>query len=105
MRATNYTHTLIIFLLFFNLIAKVSGQALIGILDSSQLQRKTMQAVRITEPPRIDGIADEAIWEKAQAATDFVEYTPRNGIKAPYRTEVRFVYDDVALYALAIVCA
>jgi hypothetical protein len=92
---------LIIFL-FLSIAGHISGQTLSGILDSSQLQRKTFEAVRITTPPKIDGIADEPFWKSVPAASDFVEYAPRNAIKAPYATEVRFVYDDVAVYALAI---
>jgi hypothetical protein len=102
MYATKYTLLSIILILFFVTAGKVFGQTIPGILDSSKLQRKTMEAVRITTPPKIDGIPDEAFWKTAPAAKDFVEYTPRNGIKAPYVTEVRFVYDDAALYALAI---
>ena len=98
-KITRQTIILILFLLF---ASHVSGQSLTGVLDSSKLQRKTMEAIRITTPPKIDGIPDESFWKTAPAATDFVEYTPRNGIKAPYATEVRFAYDDEALYALAI---
>ena len=36
------------------------------------------------------------------SANDFVEYTPRNGTRPPSKTEVRFAYDDVALYVGAI---
>ena len=102
MLKTKCTHR--IFLLFLLLVTAghISGQATSGILAPSQLQRKTMEAVRISNPPKIDGIPDELFWKTTPAATDFVEYTPRNGIKAPFKTEVRFVYDDIALYALAI---
>ena len=102
MHAKKYMIFPVALIFFFLTSGKLSGQTLTGILDSSKLQRKTMKAVRITSPPKIDGIPDEPFWKTAPAATDFVEYTPRNGIKAPYATEVRFVYDDVALYALAI---
>jgi Domain of unknown function (DUF5916) len=81
---------------------QISGQAISGILDSAQLQRKSIEAVRIKNPPKIDGIPDEPFWKTVPAATDFVEYAPRNAIKAPYATEIRFAYDDIALYALAI---
>lgn len=97
-----YTTRILIFVLFLVLTGPVSGQALSGILDSSRLQRKTMETVRVINPPKIDGIPDEAFWKTIPAATDFVEYTPRNATEAPYATSVRFVYDDDALYALAI---
>jgi hypothetical protein len=94
--------TLLLFILFLSISVYLSGQTIPGILDSTQLQRKTMEAVRITNPPKIDGIPDEAFWKTAPSATEFVEYTPRNGIRAPFATDVRFVYDDIAVYALAI---
>jgi hypothetical protein len=94
--------TLLLFILFLRISVYVSGQTIPGILDSTKLLRKTMEAVRITNPPKIDGIPDEAFWEMVPKAKDFVEYTPRNGTKPPYATEIRLAYDDVALYALAI---
>jgi hypothetical protein len=70
--------------------------------DSAFLARKTIQAIRITKPPKIDGKLDEEFWKTLPVATDFVEYAPRNGAKPPCRTEVRFAYDDMALYVGAI---
>ena len=70
--------------------------------DSAFLARKTIQAVRISKPPKIDGKLDEPFWKTLPVAGDFVEYNPRNGIKPPFKTEVRFAYDDDALYAAGI---
>jgi hypothetical protein len=66
--------------------------------DSSFLAKKSIEAVRITAPPKIDGNLDEPFWKTLPVAGDFVEYTPRNGIPAQVRTEARFAYDDMALY-------
>ena len=66
--------------------------------DSAFLARKTIQAVRISKPPKIDGKLDEPFWKTIPVAGDFVEYSPRNGNIPPYKTEVRFAYDDIALY-------
>ena len=71
-------------------------------IDSVFLTRKTIQAIRINKPPKIDGKLDEEFWKTLPVATDFVEYTPRNGTKPPFKTEVRFAYDDMALYVGAI---
>ncbi|MCZ7554983.1 MAG: carbohydrate binding family 9 domain-containing protein [Bacteroidia bacterium] len=48
--------------------------------------------------PRLDGVLDDACWLKASPATDFVLKEPREGAEPSLRTEVRFVYDDKALY-------
>ncbi|HSJ06234.1 MAG TPA: DUF5916 domain-containing protein [Longimicrobiales bacterium] len=55
-------------------------------------------AVRLTEPVRIDGILDEAVWRNAPAVTEFTQVVPTEGAPATERTEVRFAHDDVALY-------
>jgi hypothetical protein len=70
--------------------------------DSLFKSRKTIRAVRISDPTRIDGVLDEPFWKTIPAATDFVEYSPRNGIVPPCPTVVRFAYDDHALYISAI---
>jgi hypothetical protein len=71
-------------------------------LDSLKLAKKQIEAIRIDTPPKIDGNLDEAFWQTLPVARDFVEYSPRNGTNPLFDTEVRFAYDDVALYACAI---
>jgi hypothetical protein len=58
----------------------------------------TAQVVRLTESIRIDGVLDEAAWREAPAMTEFTQIVPIEGAPATERTEVRFLYDDVALY-------
>ncbi len=70
-------------------------------LDSASLVLKSIQAVRITTPPKIDAMMNEAFWQEAPVAGNFVEYSPRNGTHPLYSTEIRFAYDDVALYIFA----
>jgi hypothetical protein len=55
-------------------------------------------AARRTEPISVDGRLDEAAWGAAQPVTDFVQYEPREMEPATQRTEVRFLFDDEALY-------
>ncbi len=80
----------------------VSGQATTIVLDSAKLSRKNITAMRVSIPPKIDGRPDESIWKTAPGATDFVEYGPRNGTSPALPTEIRFAYDDAALYILAV---
>ena len=61
-------------------------------------EEKRVSAVRITEPLEVDGRLDEAAWRLGEPATDFIQQEPAEGEPATRRTEVRFVYDDVALY-------
>ncbi len=59
---------------------------------------RTVTAVRIQTPPRIDGSLDEAVWRLAEPATDFIQRDPEEGKPASEGTEVRVLYDDEALY-------
>ncbi len=72
------------------------------VLDSSALSKKNIRAIRTMIPPKIDGRPDDVAWKTAPVAGDFVEYGPRNGTLPALRTEIRFVYDDMALYILAV---
>lgn len=71
-------------------------------LDSTMLKRKNIDALRIANPPKIDGNLNESLWKTLPVAGQFVEYNPRNGTAPTFQTEIRFAYDDVALYISAI---
>jgi hypothetical protein len=47
---------------------------------------------------RVDGRLDESVWALATPVGDFVQKEPIEGAPPTDRTEVRFVYDDDALY-------
>ena len=47
---------------------------------------------------RLDGRLDEAIWTTAVPISDFIQREPDEGAVPTDRIEVRFVYDDSALY-------
>jgi hypothetical protein len=55
-------------------------------------------AVRLAEPVRLDGRLDEAVWSTAPFAGSFRQSEPREGEPATQRTEVRFAFDDQAIY-------
>ena len=65
---------------------------------ASESARATLRAVRITEPPIIDGRLSDEVWAQAPAADHFTQRDPNEGQAATERTEVRVLYDDVALY-------
>ena len=46
----------------------------------------------------LDGRLDEPTWAAAQPVTRFTQIDPRDGEPSTERTDVRFVYDDDALY-------
>ena len=64
--------------------------------------RKEIRAVRVEgRAPAVDGRLDDAAWQAAPVLSDFVQKQPVEGGEPTERTEVRFVYDDAALYVAA----
>jgi len=64
--------------------------------------KRKLQAARISTPPKLDGLLDEAVWQAAPIATQFYEYEPTPGPIEKHPTEVRVLYDDNAIYIGAI---
>ena len=81
---------------------EISSQVLEGLQDTNVRQKKSIRAVRADAPVRIDGMPSEEVWRDAPVAGNFIEYGPRNGTLPSLPTEIRFAYDDMALYILAV---
>lgn len=64
-------------------------------------ERREIIAVRTSLPPQIDGMMRDAVWQKADVASDFHQYEPHNDRRASFNTEVRVLYDDGAIYIAA----
>jgi hypothetical protein len=60
-----------------------------------------MRAARTPRPPVIDGRLNDEAWTQAQPASTFTQRDPDQGAPATERTEIRFLYDDEALYVAA----
>ncbi|MBL4706078.1 MAG: carbohydrate binding family 9 domain-containing protein [Flavobacteriales bacterium] len=67
-------------------------------IESSE---RIAQAIRVLQPPKIDGNLDDEVWKKAPIVTDFIQNSPNPGDKATQKTEVRIIYDNTALYISA----
>jgi len=61
-------------------------------------QTKSLQAVKISHPPIIDGLLNDAAWQNVAPATDFIQRFPNYGSPASQKTEVRIIYDNSAIY-------
>lgn len=70
---------------------------------AQSLEKKTLQATRITSVPKIDGVLDDAVWKTLPVYGNFSMYEPGNEglIPESFRTEVKFAYDDKAVYVAA----
>jgi hypothetical protein len=64
-------------------------------------QNKSLQAVKASHPPNIDGLLDDVAWQNVPVATDFIQNFPSYGAPASQRTEVKIIYDNLAIYIAA----
>ncbi|MGE5346699.1 MAG: DUF5916 domain-containing protein, partial [Acidithiobacillales bacterium] len=61
--------------------------------------KTAIDVVRTEEPPRIDGVLDDAAWKTPPLALgDWISYNPARGPKIAQKTQVWISYDDTALY-------
>jgi hypothetical protein len=67
-------------------------------IPQKNTEGRQIQAVRVTDEIKIDGLLDEAAWLLAQPATDFFQQQPTEGAAASERTEVRVLFDDRNVY-------
>ena len=88
-------------LVFWAVIASVSAQTPAATAATAAPKRQ-LAALRITQPPKLDGVLDEAVWREALPATDFVQNRPKPGPHEKHPTEVRVLYDDAAIYVGAV---
>ncbi|MEZ6017040.1 MAG: DUF5916 domain-containing protein [Planctomycetota bacterium] len=73
--------------------------------DLGSPQRPTLRSQRIefAEAPRIDGVLDDEVWQRAGRATGFVQVAPVDGAPPTFDTEVLVAHDADLLY-VALVC-
>lgn len=64
----------------------------------AQEEPKTLTAKFITEEIQLDGALDEAVWQSADATSDFWQYFPADSTLANHQTEVRILYSETMLY-------
>lgn len=70
----------------------------VSILGLAQQNKKEIVAVKTNTEILIDGTLTEDAWKKASIANDFFQFEPKNGEPSKFRTEVRFLYTDYAIY-------
>ena len=73
--------------------------------SQSDIPKKTLNIKRSNnKAPKIDGILNDDAWKGLEIAKDFVMLEPNNGEKEnpDFKTEVRVLYDDEAIYVAAM---
>jgi len=60
-----------------------------------------VRAIRLSEPLRVDGKLDEAVYREHEPIDGFIQAVPRNGQPVSERTEAWIMFDDKNLYVTA----
>ena len=71
-----------------------------AILAQKPNQKYQYHIHQTTSEIKVDGVADEGVWQDAQVATDFFMVQPIDTSFARTRTEVRMTYDQQNIYIL-----
>jgi hypothetical protein len=72
---------------------------LVGGVMAGGLRAQEVRAVRVeTGALRLDGALSEAVWARVEPATGFIQREPEEGAPATETAEVRFAYDEAALW-------
>jgi hypothetical protein len=61
-------------------------------------QQKTITAIKTSRAPKIDANLDDAAWQEAPVASDFVQNFPTFGLPATVQSDVHILYDNDAVY-------
>ncbi len=66
------------------------------------VKKELINATRVTEKPKIDGILDDEVYKSASFFTGkFYQMSPDNGAPSAYETKVIILYTDFGLYIAA----
>jgi len=61
------------------------------------------RAVRLDQPPVLDGRVSDPVWQQIEPATGFIQQEPDSGLPATEQTEIRIGFDAQNLY-FGIIC-
>ena len=78
--------------------AALAAQAIARDSSIAEYARPAAMAAARAGPVTLDGRLDEAAWAAATPVTTFTQQKPNEGAPPTEKTEVRFLYDDDALY-------
>ena len=69
-----------------------------GVKAETEPTKYRAEAYRTETKIKVDGVLDEADWQKASPITDFVQVEPNEGESITQPMEIRILYDDKNLY-------
>ncbi len=65
---------------------------------SAQPSKKKINAHRATGTIKVDAVLDEPDWSQAETGGDYIQFEPYNGKPSKYKTEMKIIYTDYAIY-------
>ena len=66
--------------------------------EEGEREPRTMTALKIQFPPKIDGRLDDDCWKLAEPTTEFIQLFPDDGTPATEQTIIKVLYDNENLY-------
>lgn len=69
--------------------------------NNTTVAQPLIQAIKITQAPKIDGKLDDVAWQKASIIDNFTTFEPNPGNPCSQQTEVKIAYDNTAIYVCA----
>ena len=64
-------------------------------------QGRTIPAIKVPLPIKIDGDLNDKVWETLPSISNFITSFPNYGKVSLFKTEVKIAYDDNAVYVAA----
>jgi len=61
-------------------------------------EQRSMNAFRTNKAPKIDGDLSDEAWKNSEPAGNFIQRSPNPGRPSSKKTEVKIIYDDIAIY-------
>lgn len=84
-----YLRTLVVLLFFFFILS--------GNVFSQDVKKYATKRIE-GEPPRIDGLLDDAAWEQVSWDNEFTQFQPHNGAQPSQQTQFKILYDNDYIY-------
>ncbi|MGC4084908.1 MAG: DUF5916 domain-containing protein [Vicinamibacterales bacterium] len=72
-----------------------------AVISRDEGRQATVRAIKLTEPLRIDGRLDEAVYTSTPPIADFIQTLPRNGEVPTEKTEAWVMFDSERFYVSA----
>jgi hypothetical protein len=86
-------------LILSSLVFASAVQPLLAQGPAAASARPTLRAVRVSEPPKIDGLLDDEAWSSTPIETsEWLSYNPLMGDRIPHSTKAWVTYDDNYFY-------